>query len=415
MRLINSIRMALLNVKSRIFHTFLSILGIVIGVAALVGTLSLIDGMEKFARGQISETTSMQSIGIRPKTSKSVNGLSIKKEKYAYLTFDNYQELISMLQSQIEFAYMNSNHVEEINFLNSTDSLQTLAELIGQAGLGLDTEEKRNEIYGRVISDEDLKGSAKVCLINAQLADVLIADSKASRQSLIGRKIETKVGELEIIGVGKEKKERSKPRLIFPITLLPETSLQQAPASFFVKINDVQKVLSAKEQIDTWLTEKYPNNKADFQVFSYEYRLKQAEKGFLIFRIVMGMIVGLSVLVGGIGVMNVMLISVNERTTEIGISKALGAKRRDIFIQFLSESVTISGLGSILGVIVGILATMAFVPIIRSIAKVPFYADYTVNTLLIIGVIALLIGVIFGTYPALRASKLSPVEAMRRE
>ncbi|ELR72110.1 hypothetical protein C900_01852 [Fulvivirga imtechensis AK7] len=129
----------------------------------------------------------------------------------------------------------------------------------------------------------------------------------------------------------------------------------------------------------------------------------------------MGFIVGISVLVGGIGVMNVLLISVNERTSEIGVRKAAGAKKQDILLQFLSESVAISGLGSFVGLIFGVLATMVFVPIIKSITKMPFSAAYTADTLIVIAVVALLVGIVFGTYPALRASRLDPVEAIRRE
>ena len=129
----------------------------------------------------------------------------------------------------------------------------------------------------------------------------------------------------------------------------------------------------------------------------------------------MGLIVGISVLVGGIGVMNVLLISVTERTVEIGIRKAVGAKREDIIAQFLSESLTISLLGSVLGTILGILFTMAAVPIIQHFTKMPFEAAFTLNTLAVISIIAIVVGIVFGTYPAIKASKLHPVEAIRAE
>jgi putative ABC transport system permease protein len=129
----------------------------------------------------------------------------------------------------------------------------------------------------------------------------------------------------------------------------------------------------------------------------------------------MGLIVGISVLVGGIGVMNVLLISVTERTAEIGIRKATGANRRDIMLLFLSESITVSAFGSFLGLVLGVLGTMIIIPIIKAITEVPFQAAYTWNTFLVITVLSILVGIIFGTYPAIRASRLNPVEAIRHE
>jgi putative ABC transport system permease protein len=113
--------------------------------------------------------------------------------------------------------------------------------------------------------------------------------------------------------------------------------------------------------------------------------------------------------------MNVLLISVTERTAEIGVRKAVGANKRDIILQFLSESITISLFGSLLGLVLGILGTMAIVPIVKSMTGVPFQAAYTLNTLMIISILSVVVGIVFGTYPAMRAARLDPVEAIRRE
>ncbi len=174
-------------------------------------------------------------------------------------------------------------------------------------------------------------------------------------------------------------------------------------------------VPETKAEIENWLDSQFANGKEDFQLITNEFRVGQAAQGFLLFRIVMGLIVGLSVLVGGIGVMNVLLISVTERTTEIGLRKALGATKRDIRQQFLAESITISVLGSGMGLVLGVLGTLIIVPIIKAVAKMPFQAAFTMNTMLIIAVVAVVIGLIFGTYPATKAAQLDPVEAIRRE
>ena len=205
------------------------------------------------------------------------------------------------------------------------------------------------------------------------------------------------------------------PEAFVPITLLSPNELYDSPAEVIIMADQVGDVPKLKDQVDAWLKKNYPTGYADLVIITNEFRVGQAAKGFLLFRVIMGLIVGISVIVGGIGVMNVLLISVNERTVEIGIRKAVGATRKDIKLQFLAESIAISAFGSLLGLIAGVLGTMIIIPIVKAITEVPFQAAYTANTLMVISVVALLVGIVFGTYPAVRAARLDPVEAMRRE
>lgn len=219
---------------------------------------------------------------------------------------------------------------------------------------------------------------------------------------------------LTIVGIAADKDARAG-QLIMPLTLLPDSALRATPPLCTIEAGHVEDVPALKTQLETWLKTNMPHQLADFVVITNEQRVNQAAQGFRLFRIIMGIIVGISVLVGGIGVMNVLLISVTERTVEIGVRKALGAKKRDILWQFLSESITISTFGSLLGLVLGILSTLAFVPIVSAMTSVPFQAAYTWNTLLIIVAVSMVIGILFGTYPAMRAARLDPVEAIRRE
>jgi putative ABC transport system permease protein len=174
-----------------------------------------------------------------------------------------------------------------------------------------------------------------------------------------------------------------------------------------VKVAALQEVASAADAIKAVMQRTHP--KMDYQIVVPLELLKRAERTKQIFNIVLGSIAAISLLVGGIGIMNIMLASVTERTREIGIRRALGARRRDIVIQFLVETVILSGAGGILGVVLGVI-----IPFVVSHAAgmrtiVTFWSPVVAFT------ISALVGVVFGIYPALRAAKMDPVEALRHE
>jgi putative ABC transport system permease protein len=119
--------------------------------------------------------------------------------------------------------------------------------------------------------------------------------------------------------------------------------------------------------------------------------------------------------VGGVGIMNVLMMSVKERTKEIGVRKAVGARKNDIVFQFMIESVTISSVGCLVGLLTGLTAVFVITPIIRSLTDIPFQAGFSLNSLIVIAVTAGIVGITFGTYPAYSAAKLSPTDAIRHE
>lgn len=405
-KIIISFSSAIGTIRSRFFHTVLSVLGIVIGVALLVGILSLIDGMEQYANEQITKTTSLKAIAIYNKPDKVVNGIRVRKDTYPLLSYQQISQLHTALTLPGK-VHMLTQQGREITMLGDTQRIGTLL-----SGSLPQLSPNSKLVQGKSFTDTDLNDQKLVAVVNETFVRKVSGEAKPSR--LLGKKV--LVGQQEFTIVGITEADTARPaQLFFPISLLTENDLRSLRLDYGLEAEHVEDVPALKEQILAWIAKNIPNGKEDFEVATNEFRVQQAAQGFLVFRVIMGFIVGISVLVGGIGVMNVLLISVSERTAEIGVRKAVGAKKRDILLQFLSESVTISTFGSLLGLLTGVAGTMIIVPIVKALTKVPFQAAYTWNTFLIISVVAIVVGIVFGTYPAMRAARLDPVEAIRRE
>ncbi|NDK57327.1 ABC transporter permease [Pontibacter fetidus] len=404
-KLLNSFALALHTIRTRLFHTLLSILGIVIGVGALVTVLSLIDGMEQYAREQITNTTSLKAVMIETDTYKRVNDVRLQKENYSYLTYERFRAFDEAMTLPAT-GYIAFKQNSEVQLPDSSS--------IGAVVQGINTIHPTAATIatGRLFSPQDVAAKSPVAFVNHAFAKQ--AAGKSPAQTIIGQTITCKAKAVKVIGVLQAQKQEQ-PEVYLPISLFTDDELKTDPPRVVFEVENVEQVQAFKKNAETWLKTEFATDTTDFRVMTNEARVEQAAKGFLLFRVIMGLIVGISVIVGGIGVMNVLLISITERTVEIGVRKAMGAKKRDILLQFLAESVTVSLFGSLLGLVLGILATLGIVPIIKALTDVPFQAAYTLDTFLVITIVAIVIGIVFGTYPATRAARLNPVEAIRRE
>ncbi|HET6527739.1 MAG TPA: FtsX-like permease family protein, partial [Balneolaceae bacterium] len=262
----------------------------------------------------------------------------------------------------------------------------------------------------RIFKDTKLKDGYS-SIISYSLARQLMADHT---EQLIGAVLMMHGVNYQIIAITKEGEQQGNWMLI-PLTSFANEALKARQPQLIAVAPKIEMVDSYKAKIKDWLSDNFEDAEHSFRVVTNEMRLKQANQGMLLFKIIMGLITGISVIVGGIGIMNVLLISVTERTSEIGIRKATGAKKGDIILQFLSESVTVSVFGSFLGVLLGAGVALLSVPVVKYFIDVPFQTSFTVETLILISFLAVFIGIVFGTYPAVRAAKLTPVEAIRRE
>lgn len=400
---LKSVLIALQNIRANPLHTFLSTLGIIIGVAALVGILALGDGLEQTGREQLRNTTSLNILNISSNQTKVVDGIRLSIDEPPRFEFEHAQHLSQTYSEKalIEFVVTETG---EISYQDSTMAIY----LQGNMERGL--EFAQDSLFsGRYISTEDVSEERKIAVITYQVAEKLTSGKPLDA---IGNSFSFKSEDFEIVGILSQK-EFDFPRVYVPVTTLMEFTENSPRFSF--KVEKAEEIPELEAEIETWLDSTFDEGSEAFGIMSNRARVEQFSKGILLFKLIMGAITGISVLVGGIGVMNVLLISVTERTKEIGIRKATGAKKKDIVLQFMAESVTISFVGCVAGWIIGILGIFTFIPIVNALTDLQFNAALGFGTVLVILVIAMLVGVLFGTYPAWRASQLDPIDAIRHE
>jgi putative ABC transport system permease protein len=273
---------------------------------------------------------------------------------------------------------------------------------------------------GELINEEHILGRASVVLLGPEVAETLFghADGVTGETVRIEGQPFRVIGVLESKGGGAMGSEDN--QVLVPFTTAQARLIRRSASDrvdiIFVQAASGDVVTQATEEISTILRTRHRTEIGadDFTVFSQQDLLTTFQSITGILTIFLGGIAGISLLVGGIGIMNIMLVSVTERTREIGLRKALGARRRDILIQFLTESSLLSLIGGIIGILFGWLISFG-VGQIATASGTPFTPVVGMNAVALATLFSAAVGLFFGIYPANRAASLEPVEALRYE
>jgi len=395
MNLLQSFRMAVRSIKMKKGRAVLTVLSIFIGVAAVIVLVSL----QQAATDQWTEY-------IR---SSGVNRISVYASMWGGKDFtkDLYDYCLS-LTDLVEGVTPQQGMWPENGVRYGAKTYRPQQILFGSDQYSICS--NSTIALGRDIAYMDVEKANQVCIIGSAVRENLF-----NFKNPVGEKITINNHSFTVIGVYAQKFDNSEWSednvIVVPYTLnrllLKNTTIE----SFIVKAKDAATTNLAIEKLKGFLLAQYKNRPyAWYDVYSMNQYIEQTnemERQNVIFMVI---IAGISLLVGGIGIMNIMLITVTERTREIGIRKALGAERRSIIAQFLVETCMVSGLGGIVGVIIGIIITMAYVKI--ELDKV-FYPH--INIMALAFGISVVLGILFGLYPAVKASRLQPVDALRSE
>jgi putative ABC transport system permease protein len=406
MSIYESLRTATTGLTTNKMRAALTMLGIIIGVASVVALLSIGEGVEEAITGEI------QGLGAnlifitaeQPEDSTSPTFITTADAEALEDPF-NAPSLVAVAPAMQ--GNLRVSHGDEAASLTVSG---TNAQYEGVRNVEM--------VMGGFLTDADLDDQAKVAVLGWGAYSDLFAQGEYP----VGQTISIDGIRFEVVGVVEEQGgfTNDDDTIYVPLTtaqtrFFPQRTLsgERPVAAIYVSVVDETRVDTAVEEITATLRERHDlvgGDPDDFRVTSQQAVLDIASQITGVLTVFLGAIAGISLLVGGIGIMNIMLVSVTERTREVGIRKAVGATKRDILLQFLLEALVLSFLGGMLGILLGVSGANLISNLSPDIVT-----KVTAGTLTLAAGVASTVGLVFGVYPAMRAASLRPIEALRYE
>jgi putative ABC transport system permease protein len=402
----NLFRIAFRALVRNKLRAFLTMLGIIIGVASVIAMLAIGEGSKQKMRGQISSMgTNMVMVmpNFQRRGGVSLGASSSMALKYSDVTaLKNEATNVSLVSPEVRAS-------GQVIFGNQ--NTQTTIYGVSEEYLSI---RKLEILSGRVFNANEIKSMAKVCILGQTVVENLFG----AGADPVGQSIRVKNLPFLIIGILKDKGESGMGQDQDDLILAPYTTVQRRLAAIdyingiYASAVTEEKSPAAIAEVEEILRRTHKLKETadnDFRVMSQSELLKTITSITDIMTYLLGAIAGISLLVGGIGIMNIMFVSVTERTREIGLRMSIGGRGKDIMKQFLAESIILSILGGVLGVISGYLLARLAGSLMSSQAIVK------TQSVVLAFIVCFVIGVFFGWYPARKAANLNPIDALRYE
>jgi putative ABC transport system permease protein len=384
-------KMAIKSILSNKLRSLLTMLGIIIGVTAVVALVALGQGATKSVTEQVQSLgTNLVTISILGRgTTSTLTGA----------------EAIAMGNKVAGIKYTSPASTQSTSVKYNTTSVDV--SVVGtNADYAIVKDYKVSS--GRFLAQIDLDVYQKVAVIGSSTATQLFGFT-----SPLGEYILIQGTRYKVVGVLAEKGSSTTGSnddvVMIPLTSAERLFKSKGVRTIYVQAETPEVINSVVSGLEKELSSHFRGNTSSYRVFNQSDALSTLTSVSDTLTLALSGIAGISLLVGGIGIMNIMLVSVTERTREIGIRKAIGAKKRDVLIQFLIESMVLSGLGGLLGIGIGVGAALG--------ASSAFHMDivFSANVILVAFFFSVGIGVLFGMFPANKAAKLKPIEALRSD
>ncbi len=403
-----TMKVALRALTRNKMRTFLTALGIIIGVGAVIAMVSIGEGAKIGIQDRFN-SMGTNLLFVYP-GNQNVQGVRSQAGSRTSLKEDDAKAILQYCDA-VKAISPSVNSRGQVVYANKNWNTQV-------SGTGAEYPDIRSWPVeeGVYFDDTQVRAASKVCVLGSEVAKNLFEGADPVGQVIRIRNIPFKV-----LGVLKSKGESGGFFNRDDMVAIPYTTCMRRLAGIdYINSIDVSAVTTdrmaeAKSQIESLLRDRHkimPGSDDDFTVRNMSDVAESAAESTQIMTILLGSIAGISLLVGGIGIMNIMLVSVTERIREIGIRMAVGARERDILLQFLAEAIVLSFLGGTIGVAFGYGAS-------KFMGRIPMFSQFktvvSMGSVLLAFLFSALVGIFFGFYPAWKASKLDPIEALRYE